>query len=48
MEFEKKRRISLAAGIVLNLLGGVSYAWSVFVLPLNEKFGWSLSRLAIA
>ncbi len=48
MSFEKKRWISLGAGIVLNLLGGIAYAWSVFVLPLNEKYGWSLSRLALA
>lgn len=48
MDFEKKRWISLIAGIILNLLGGISYAWSVFVLPLNEKYGWSLSKLAVA
>lgn len=48
MEFEKKRWISLIAGIILNLLGGVAYAWSVFVIPLNEKFCWSMSKLALA
>lgn len=48
MDFERKRWISLTAGIILNLLGGVAYAWSVFVLPLNEKYGWSMSSLAIA
>lgn len=48
MNFEKKRWISLLAGILLNLLGGVGYAWSVFVFPLNEKFGWSLADLSIA
>lgn len=47
-EFEKKRWKSLLAGVIINLLAGVAYAWSVFVLPLNEKYGWSMSELAMA
>ena len=47
-EFEKKRWKSLLAGVIINLLAGVAYAWSVFVLPLNERYGWSMSELAMA
>ena len=46
--FLKKRKISLATGVLINLLGGVAYAWSVFVLPLHEKYGWSMSALSLA
>jgi len=31
------------AGFLLTLMGGISYAWGVFVVPLQEKFGWSSS-----
>ena len=34
--------------MTINLLVGVIYAWSVFVLPLHEKYGWSMSQLALA
>ena len=47
-QFRNRRPVSLAAGIILNLLGGIGYAWSVLVLPLNAKFGWSLEGLALA
>ena len=46
--FINKRRIRLAAGVMINLLGGVAYAWSVFVLPMHEKYGWSMSALSLA
>ena len=29
------------AGLLLTLMGGISYAWGVFVVPLQERFGWS-------
>ena len=29
------------AGFLLTLMGGVSYAWGVFVIPLVERFGWT-------
>ncbi len=47
-DFKNKRWISLCAGVCINLLVGVMYAWSVFVLPLHEKYGWSMSQLAMA
>lgn len=29
------------AGFLLALMGGISYAWGVFVIPLMDKFGWT-------
>jgi OFA family oxalate/formate antiporter-like MFS transporter len=29
------------AGFLLALMGGISYAWGVFVIPMREKFGWT-------
>jgi OFA family oxalate/formate antiporter-like MFS transporter len=29
------------AGLLLTLMGGISYAWGVFVVPLQERFGWT-------
>lgn len=48
MDFQKKRWISLVAGIFIELFSGVGYAFSVFVLPLSQKYGWTLSQLALA
>ena len=48
MGFENKRWRCLSAGVCINLLVGVMYAWSVFVLPLHEKYGWTMSQLAMA
>lgn len=36
-----KRYRILLAGFLLALMGGVSYAWGVFVLPMMEQFGWT-------
>lgn len=47
-ERNNNRGISLAVGMIVNLLVGIAYAWSVFVLPLNERNGWSMSQLAMA
>ncbi|MCD5425447.1 MAG: OFA family MFS transporter [Methanosarcinaceae archaeon] len=32
------------AGFLLSLMGGVSYAWGVFVVPMVEKFGWTTTE----
>ncbi len=29
------------AGLFLTLMGGIAYAWGVFVVPLQTAFGWS-------
>ena len=31
----------IIGGLLLNLMLGVVYAWSVFVRPLMETYGWS-------
>jgi OFA family oxalate/formate antiporter-like MFS transporter len=36
-----KRWPPLLGGVLLNLALGAFYAWSVFVLPLEQAFGWS-------
>jgi len=35
------RWFPVVGGIVMNLALGSLYAWSVFVLPLEQEFGWS-------
>ena len=34
------RLIILLAGLVLCTVCGVLYAWSIFVVPLEQAFGW--------
>ena len=34
------RLIILLAGLVLCMVCGVLYAWSIFVVPLEQAFGW--------
>ena len=29
------------AGFLLALMGGFSYAWGVFIIPMEESFGWT-------
>jgi OFA family oxalate/formate antiporter-like MFS transporter len=33
------------AGVLMQLALGAVYAWSVFRVPLSEKFGWSISEV---
>ena len=35
-------------GFILLIFLGVSYAWSIFVQPLEEEFGWLRSQTSIA
>ncbi|MCX7750782.1 MAG: OFA family MFS transporter [Candidatus Bipolaricaulota bacterium] len=35
------------AGFVLALMGGVSYAWGSFVVPLTTKFGWTTAEATL-
>lgn len=46
--FAKKRWICLIAGVVIEFLNGIAYAWSVFQTPLVDKFGWSISQISMA
>ena len=43
-----KRYLYLMNGILLLLLLGVGYAWSIFVGPLEEWFGWSRTQTSLA
>ncbi|QTA37587.1 OFA family MFS transporter [Thermosipho ferrireducens] len=35
------------AGFLLALMGGLSYAWGVFIVPLVERFGWSTTEATL-
>lgn len=35
------------AGFLLGLMGGIAYAWGVFVVPLRDKFGWTTAEAAL-
>ena len=35
------------AGFLLALMGGVSYAWGVFVVPMTKTFGWSAAEATL-
>jgi len=35
------------AGFLLSLMGGISYAWGVFIVPLETTFGWSRSEASL-
>ena len=41
------RMSPLIGGIMMNIVLGTSYAWSVFVLPLEGEFGWSGTETSI-
>ncbi|MEE0967712.1 MAG: OFA family MFS transporter [Bacilli bacterium] len=48
MELLKKRWIYVVNGVVILLFMGCSYAWSVFVVPLEYSYGWSRSETSLA
>ena len=35
------------AGFLLALMGGASYAWGVFVVPMTERFGWTKTEATL-
>lgn len=35
------------AGVCMQMALGAGYAWSVFRIPLNKEFGWSISDVAL-
>jgi len=35
------------AGFLLALMGGISYAWGVFVVPMREEFGWTTTEATL-
>ncbi len=43
-EHLSRRWFVLLGGFLLSLMGGMSYAWGSFVLPLVEDWGWSTAQ----
>lgn len=43
----KARHRVVAAGFLLALMGGFSYAWGVLVLPMMDRFGWSKAEATL-
>lgn len=41
------RWLYVAVGVVIMLMFGMIYAWSVFVLPLEKEFGWSRDQTSM-
>ncbi len=39
-----RRWLILFGGFLLSLMGGMSYAWGSFVVPLNEEWGWTAAQ----
>lgn len=48
MQIESKRWIYLVVGTIINVIIGQTYAWSVFVNPLAQKFGWTVAEVSVA
>ena len=43
-DFKRERWIVLVGGFLLSLMGGMSYAWGSFVLPLVQDWGWTTAQ----
>ena len=41
---DRSRWLPVVGGLLMNLALGSLYAWSVFVLPLEQEFGWNRSQ----
>ncbi|MFP4459023.1 MAG: OFA family MFS transporter [Candidatus Zixiibacteriota bacterium] len=39
-----RRWLILVGGFLLSLMGGMSYAWGSFVVPLKQNWGWSAAQ----
>ncbi len=47
-EQERAGWVVVAGGVLINLMLGVTYTWSVFAGPLVEKYGWSQTEVQLA
>jgi len=45
---DKSGWIVVAGGVLITLMLGVTYTWSVFAGPLVEKYGWSQTEVQLA
>jgi OFA family oxalate/formate antiporter-like MFS transporter len=43
----KRRGMMLLAGFLLSLMGGMSYAWGSFVVPLVQDWGWTATQAVL-
>jgi OFA family oxalate/formate antiporter-like MFS transporter len=43
-KFKRERWVVLFGGFLLSLVGGMSYAWGSFVLPLVQDWGWTTAQ----
>ncbi len=46
-QLKKNRWTILLGGFLLSLMGGMSYAWGSFVVPLKEEFGWTAAQASL-
>lgn len=47
MDILKKRRMTIVVSVVVMLCLGLLYAWSIFVAPLEQEFGWQRIQTSI-
>ena len=43
----ERRWTILLGGFLLSLMGGMSYAWGSFVVPLKEGYGWTAAQASL-
>lgn len=48
MDILKKRWIYIVSGFIVLLFMGCGLAWSIFVVPIEEQFGWTRSQTSLA
>lgn len=48
MEFQKQRWTCLIAAMITAIFIGIIYAFSVFVIPLSNKFKWTTAEVSLA
>jgi len=46
-KYLRSRRRVLFAGFLLALMGGASYAWGVFIVPMTREFGWTKAEATL-
>lgn len=45
--FLRRRWTVLLGGFLLSLIGGMSYAWGSFVVPLQDEWGWTATQATL-
>ncbi len=48
MNIQKKRYGYVAVSFLMLLLLGIAYAWSIFIGPLEQTYGWSRTQTSLA